>query len=490
MAFRFLRQLNIFQIAVPFYLFISGRLSLEFLGLGALALVLWLAAAVVKWWRYVFWIEGDELKVARGVFSLERTAIPLDRVQSVSIEQQVLHRLVNLVRVSVDTAGSSSAELVLDAVSRDSAEALQRLAADFQASRVVTTTGAEAGEEPGTSQHVPPPPSRVLVKRTPLELVKVGLARWPLAGLVVLGPLVAAGADIAETFAEQLGGFLPDGLVVEEELDSLSTSAIVGLLLLVVAVAALLGWTLQVLRSILTDWNLTVTQTAEGLRRDAGLVSRRSHASKTRRIQSVDWQQSPVERLLGISRLRLQIIGEGDLVVPGADEADVSTLNAIAFGGATSDSPPPDRGVSSAMVFLAVRNAAFAMVASVLGLVVLSRLSPEIDWRWWMVTPLLIVPLQLASSWWRWRNLRWGANSGRIVRTERFVGRHRVEMENIKAQMVSVTESPFQRRRSLASVTVSTPEGGMSVPMLANDEAGDLRDLVLAGIESDSRAWM
>ena len=128
-ALRFLRNLGAVNIVFFLVVIGSGRLPFALLGVGTVAVVALAIYTVLAWWRFVFTIEADELLVARGVVAQERLTIPLDRVQSVSINQRFLHRLIGVVSVAVDTAGSSDAELEIDAVDRSRAEALQRLAA-------------------------------------------------------------------------------------------------------------------------------------------------------------------------------------------------------------------------------------------------------------------------------------------------------------------------------------------------------------------------
>ena len=66
--------------------------------------------------------------MTRGVLRIDRLTVDVSRIQSIAIEQELLHRLTDLVKVVVDTAGSSQAEFTIDAISRPIAEELQRQA--------------------------------------------------------------------------------------------------------------------------------------------------------------------------------------------------------------------------------------------------------------------------------------------------------------------------------------------------------------------------
>ncbi|MEL6986177.1 MAG: PH domain-containing protein, partial [Actinomycetota bacterium] len=293
MALKFVRNLGAVNLVFFLVVLGSGRLPFALLGVGVAASVALLAYTVAAWWRFVFTIEGDELLVAKGVVAQERLTIPLDRVQSVSINQRFLHRLIGLVSVSVDTAGSSDAELEIDAVDRGRAEALQRLAAGHRqipAPGVVGPPPGSAGGQgtegagpgptgpwpagtvptgtwpegqpppPGTTigpdglpvAAAPPPPftEQTLVTRTPIELVKIGLARWPWAGLAALAPLFALAGEFGDLLPIDIDGeqLIEDNL--PDEVGRALVTAVIGFILIGLFIGAVIGVLLLVTQGL------------------------------------------------------------------------------------------------------------------------------------------------------------------------------------------------------------------------------------------------
>ena len=117
LAARTIRQVGIVQIVIAGGFLISRSPSLVVLIAGVLVIgAIFMAIATLRWWRYTFMVHNGELRVDRGVLSRDTLTVPLDRVQSVSIEQKFLHRVVKLVQVSLDTAGTSNAEFTFDAI--------------------------------------------------------------------------------------------------------------------------------------------------------------------------------------------------------------------------------------------------------------------------------------------------------------------------------------------------------------------------------------
>lgn len=486
-AWRFIRNLGAVNLGVAILFLVSGRLSGALLGFGVVAATVLLVSTLLAWWRFVFTVDGAELLVAKGVVAQERLTIPLDRIQSVSIDQRFLHRLVGLVAVSVDTAGSSAAELEIQAVDRRRAEALQRLAAgqhpDGELERsddlADAAGGPAAGPATGTGPGRAVGREDHLVARTPIELVKVGVSRWPWAGLVALAPLAAFAGDYADRLIEPI-----EERVIEDNLPTeFGTGAVAALVAIVVGLivlGAVLGTVLQMVRTLVTDWNLHLTRTATGFRRTAGLLSRTSKASTLTRIQAIQTDETPIERWFGMRRVTLPTIGEGDLSIPGASPVELARIRGEVF----DQTPPPtlDRMISPAYVFLAVRNQLLlAVPVTALLAITFGR---------WALVVLLIVPLRWWTAGRRRRLWRWGISAHRVAERYEVVNRHTAEIELVKTQTVQVGQSFFERRRGLATVRITNAEGFLEVPLIPLAEAEAVRDRVLHRVESDRRAWM
>ncbi len=325
----------------------------------------------------------------------------------------------------------------------------------------------------------------MIARRSVLDLVKIGVSGWPWAGLVIIIPLLAALDELRE-----LAGFeLLDDLAARlEELEGQEASEIpIGSLILPVlafaVVATLAGWALQIVRSIITNWEFTLTRTVtpagENFRRDAGLFNRTSLAANLARVQGMRSDQSPIQRWLGIQRLVLPITGEADLHIPGAGEVEYRRLSDLVF---PTERPALDRMVSPALIYLEVRNRALGLLPPTVAIGVV--------FGWWALLMLIPLVWGLVSSYLQWRRYRWGFTADRLVARSGVFTRRIQDVEFVKAQTVTLRRSLFQRRRGLASVSIRTSEGSLEIPMLGEPEARDLRDLMLYQVESSPRSWM
>lgn len=474
---RVIRGLGISTIilAVLFLLnstWIPGGIFLALPLLGGVALVL----GVISWLRYTFVVSGDELVVEKGVLSRQRLSIPLDRVQSVSLDQSFLHRPVGLVRVAVDTAGTAAAEFEIDAISRPVAEAVEVLAAEYaplrQASDV--STGDEVERDPSLPPPPPAPPAEsVILKHTPARLLRVALAQSPWTGLALIAPLIA--------FADEINDFIGVELPLPEEGDvELGVRlALIGITLFVLGtIASIL---LQVVRELTTNWDLTLTKTPSGLRRTAGLFSRTTKASAITKIQHVVTTHTPVQRWAGIHSLRLHTIGAGDIDLPGVDDAQLESVRNLVLDD-DEQIPVLRQRVSPLAVFLALRNTSVVAILLALGLWV--PLGP------WSLLVLLIVPVAVLITRRQVRLFRWDITSTAIATRATFYATQHSETTLRKTDKVTVSQSFFERRRGLASVKVGLSEGAIDFGMVMLHEAKAVRDRAIYVAETDTRQWM
>lgn len=431
---------------------------------------------VISWWRYTFVVSGDELVIEKGVLSRQRLSIPLDRVQSVSLDQSFLHRPVDLVRVSVDTAGTAAAEFEIDAISRTVAEAVKVLAAEYVPLR--QTSEASTGDVVERDPSLPPPPptppaESVILKHTPSRLLRVALAQSPWTGLALIAPLIA--------FADEINEFIGVELPLPEDAD-----VDIGVRFILIGVALFIVGTmvsilLQIVRELTTNRDLTLTKTPSGLRRTAGLFTRTTKAAGIAKIQQVVTTRTPVQRWAGIQNLRLQTIGVGAIDLPGVDAAELESVRNLVLADDEQISILRRR-VSPLAVFLAVRNTSAVAILLAVGLWV--PIGP------WSLLALLIVPIAGIITSRQVRLFRWDITSTAIATRATLYATRHIETTLRKTDKVTVSQSFFERRRGLASIKVGLSDGSIDFGMVVLDEAEAIRDRAIYVAETDTRQWM
>ena len=80
------------------------------------AILIIILVAVLRYWFFRFRITEDRILIRQGIFKKTDLDLPLDRVQAVNVERSLTDRVLGLVTVSVDTAGSGAVEAVIPSV--------------------------------------------------------------------------------------------------------------------------------------------------------------------------------------------------------------------------------------------------------------------------------------------------------------------------------------------------------------------------------------
>ena len=463
LAISIVRRLGFVQAGVLLLLLFRAGASLSigaiaFLVAGVLGFLGYLA-----WTKFTFRLSGGELIVEKGVFNTRRLSIPAERIQSLSIEQELLHRAFGIVKVSVDTAGSDGAEFELSAIERPLAEQLQRAVLAERSAAASDHRTSAVGNDAGV-----PRPDTVVFTHSPKRLAIAAVTAWPVAALV-LGPI----ALILNQFGD----------ASEAVVDTATRSFQLWWIPAGIGVAIVLGVLFNLVGTLVQDHQLTLRHDGRTLRRTSGLLSLTSRASAIDRVQVVTTTQNPLQHRVGLTQVKLATVGSDDLSFIGCDAVQVAEIRRLAElttpAGASTDAPT--RRVHPAKIWLTTRN---AVVGAALGATFVWLLL-----GWWALL-MVLIPIGAGLAEWRQvRKFRWRLDH-RLVTVDHLVDRVTSEALIHKANAVTVSQSIFERRRSLASVELATAAGSVRVGMLPVDEALAVRDVVLHAAETDTRRWM
>lgn len=95
---------------------------------GAALLILLYLAVLAPPRRYRAWgygLDGEELRVRRGVWIRVQTVVPLDHVQHIDVSQGPLERVFGICSLVLHTAGTLHSQIVLPGLARGTAESIR-----------------------------------------------------------------------------------------------------------------------------------------------------------------------------------------------------------------------------------------------------------------------------------------------------------------------------------------------------------------------------
>ena len=275
-----------------------------------------LLGAVLHFWRFTFNVANNAFHVHKGVFVREKINIPLERVQAVHVEQNVVQRIFGVSGLRVDTAGTSGSELRIHALKWDEAQALRSMLTHKAATGEATASElAQPAEEKEVNAGKTTSAPRLLHLHFK-TLLKVGLSQNHLSKVAfAIGGLVTF-QGLAWEVVEPLGLRVPG--VWRTVLVILSP------LLLVVSpvVIALASVLISLITTVLRHWQLQVWVEGSPKNRTAalhlsqGLLNRQSMQIPLHKVQSVTWESTWI---VACSRWTRRTFDKLPQVVPWAE---------------------------------------------------------------------------------------------------------------------------------------------------------------------------
>ena len=447
------------------------------LTLGGIAFAIFIvAASLLSYWFFRFQISDDSILIRQGVIKKKQLDIRFDRIQGINTQQNPIYRLLGLVTVSFDTAGSAGSEGNLPAVTRGFADSLR--------DRIGKPRTVESSDDEDNEAD-----AGALVHLNWLDMIRIGLAdRRALIVFAFVGPLMER---IDEDIDRYIENFIRVAAASGIELDtasgiSIGLTIVVGVILLFVIVS--------IAAAFLRYHNFQLFLDGETLRSHAGLVTAHEHSMELGKIQTLRLQQGVVQRFLGRYRMTArQAISSGKnrsqkvFVVPvvTAELADTLRKKFLApEGGRLSQDPTSAGFVSISPYYMRSKILFIGLLPSLLATVALS-----IPLGAAALLFLLWLPAVAAASYLNWKRAGFMHDDQEIVRRSGLLGYRTVGLLFRKVQRVTVSQSRYQRRKGLASLRMYMASGSVRVPYIDHDKAKQLRDYILYKVESSQRAW-
>lgn len=404
---------------------------------GAVALAGLIAAVVVGYGvayyrRFEYELTADTFDIRSGVFARRDREIPLHRIQNVDISQNIVQRVLDIAAVRLETAGASGAEAHLKFVGKDRAGALQR-----EISRLSRAKDGEPADDAATE---------TLFEISDRELGVLALVS---ADIQLVSILFVVGSVVLPAL----------GSVTESEWFFALDQGLGGLFgpLATLAGIVALGLAYGAINATLY-YGFTLSRAPGELRYKRGLIQRYSGTIPLSKVQSLTVTENVLARALGYASLEIETAGQSggegsqggsQSAVPVAERDRVIELtNSIEQVGDVQFERPPKR----ARQRYAVRYAGALGVLA--GLVFLLQTAIGGSLYWW--APLVALPLVPLAAHIQWKHRGYYVGEDHVVTRNGFWVQRLKVVPYYRVQTVLSSETVFQRRRRLGTVTIDT----------------------------------
>jgi putative membrane protein len=372
----------------------SLRSNLTIAGFGLLAvLVGGILLGALSWWFTKWQLTDDAIRVDSGFLFRRTRIIRFDRIQTIDVAQPFVARLFGMAELRMDVAGGGKNDGKLSYFTEADATKLR--------GTLLLRAKGEQVEHQVPQREAPP-----------LLVVPTGR----LLGATLLSSTVLASAAALIW------------LIVTTMVFEFHVGLFAGLPLL-------LGVVQPIWKQVVGNHGFTLSETHDGLRTKRGLFDVQRQTVPPGRVQGLLITEPLIWRLIGWSRVDLDIAGVAGSKSDGEDDNEGAQLL-----------PVGERGEVAA---------------------VLARVLPGTD--------LAAIQMHRAperAKWLRpigWRFLTYGVDDQVMVTTRGWVSRRTSIVLHHKTQSVRLQQGPIQRRLGLANVHVDTPQGPTDAVALHRD---------------------
>ncbi|HAY71760.1 MAG TPA: hypothetical protein DCX89_07695 [Saprospirales bacterium] len=433
--------------------------------------------AVISYLRYYFYIDNDELVVVKGIFKRSRTNIPFQRIQTINIEQSILHQLLQVAKLEVDTAGSKGTEFSFSALSMAKAEALRQVVLE-QKSKILPLPQTSGVEKISGSELA----LQTILHLSFSELIRIGATQNHLRSLLIILAFFMTLYNQVEDI-----GVDTDQVVdqINEEVVYFGKIAIIILGLM----SVLASFTFSLIRTIIRYYDFTLFRTNDGFKIVSGLFTKKQISAKDHKIQYISWADNPLKRLLGLYDVYLKQASSSEvrdtksISIPGCNSKNVERIK---FYYVSPEEWKDLKNFKISGKYIYVRVLYFGILPAI----ILGSLMLFTDFKIYsLLTALwpLLVYLAFRVNHKKWN---FAINHELIYIRNGIFGNYFKALRLYKIQSMALRQSIYQRKHQLATITIYTASGNINIPYVHLDLAKDICNFVLFKIESDKRKWM
>ena len=410
-----------------------------------------LPAIVLQYLRFSYRISPRQIVIQKGVLRRQNRSIPIERIQNIQIQQNLVARLIGLAKVTIETAGSSATEGSLEYVGLGDAHEIRRAVRSFQHR---TAPDAEADDTPDEAGGAAEADSETLFAMPLPRVLLSGAFRFSLfyIALVFSALQLVDPEVIVQRILRSQGR-------IDQITETMAANPVLTVLATIV-LAGILGWISGILIHLARYYGFQLWLDGDKLRKRHGLFTVTEGTIPLKKVQALILRTNPFMRAFGWYELEVQTIGmnvdeQGHRVIaPFAQYEDV-----LALARRVRSFELPDAFGSVSRVTIRRRFFRYTLVLS-------ATLLPGVYFwpaGWWhpggVALPwwgFLLTPLLLGWALLQYRNHDYAVRDDGLYIRRGVLSHYLWILPTDKFHVFHATASIFQRRLGLKTLFVDT----------------------------------
>ena len=428
----------------------SWRSYIQYI-VGFMFLVLILVSGIVKWKRFVYWFEDDEFRIEYGLYVKKKRYIPIERIQSLNYTEGILHRPFNLVKITIETAGSGAskeAEAELTAITKKAAKHIESELALSKKRKLSKTADEEVARED--------------VEVVSEELVSsIPIFKMSMKDLIILattsGGIGVMFSGLA-VFISQFSEFIPYERIYDEVVVFMKFGFFI--VTISIFLVLLVAWLGSVVLTTLNYYQFTIVKEDDQIVLTRGLLEKKKVTIPLSRVQGIRIVENPLRQLFGYCTVIVESAG-GSL---GDKDQKIRLFPLV-------KKTEIEQPLRELFAYLDIKPNWTASP---------NRAKPfyfRLDFIWMIpviasivyffypfgLLSLLIIPIITMLGIWQHRSAAFALDNNQLSLRYRGFSKNSFFIEKKRMQSLTVKQSPFQKRKSLASIETTIKSGMLGV---------------------------
>lgn len=433
-------------------------------------IVLFLLIAILRYLNFKFFLKDNYFFLRKGVFNKEEISVSTDKIQNIYITQNVIQQLINVVSLSIETAGDDKTEIEISALSREKAKALKEQ----------LLLGAKRSLIEKTDTTV----DTIFYKASMKKLLLEGISENHFKSFILIFAFIVGIYNDIKQFVNDL--HLSSKLGQWFQLDNESFMGILLLNISIVVILLVLSFILSLVRMLIQNYDLTVIRKPKGLEISKGLFNKINLSLTDSRIQNTTASTNGVKQALGLYKLSFTQAMTNKkqqlkFNVVGLSKAQINDLVQQFYPNVLKrvKQHKPHKYFLFRMLWLSFLVVAFINIAL--------YFSPKSFL--WLNIPILIYII--ANTFITYRKAYFHIDDEYLViGYGMLIETHTSFLELKKIQAVCLKQSIFQKKRHIASVVVYSASKALTIPHIDLQTAHSIKNYLIYKVEHDNKDWM
>ncbi|MGB3467189.1 MAG: PH domain-containing protein [Cyclobacteriaceae bacterium] len=473
--------------AIPIIIsLIIGLRKIEFASwmvyIGAIVIAaIYIFFSIYSYLRFYYHIKDGEIIIKKGVFTRTTINLPFEKIQTIDFKQNLIQQIFGVVEFAIDSAGSSKKEVSLSAISSAHAEKLREYI--LSEKKNIAHEETASGEDTVERETIPP---KLILRLTIPELLKVGITQNHIKSLGLIFVFFFGLLDQVRKLTEEAD-------IGEDQLEETvntyyEETMLMWIWLIMLVFVMVVPIFVSLFTTVFRYFDMQLLLGSDGIKLKSGLLNKKQRSTTLNKVQTISWGWNPLQKLLGLFTIKLYpatasaIKQKSILIIPGSREAQVdSLLDALHF---TENSQDLKTHRMSSVYYVR-----WSVIVGVIPAIIIGSVLAYFH-GWYALTTLLWPLFIFTESYVEYRKWRLYTNPHIIKLRYGLFGIHHKIIYWHKIQAITVSQSPYQYRKELATVTCYQAGHQINIPYISLELAKQIEQYALYKIETDQKGWM